>query len=65
VFSQQERLLDTKFEFLETLWNLINDLSLDDGIAATRHDLHDVLFAIADQPLTLGIVRLQSVAVGA
>jgi hypothetical protein len=35
-----DTLLYAKLQFLEPLWNLVNDLSLDGLPAASRHELH-------------------------
>lgn len=34
--------LDAKLQFLETLWNFVNDLSLHGLTATCRHELHSV-----------------------
>jgi hypothetical protein len=35
-----DTLLYAKLQFLEPLWNLVNDLSLDGLPASSRHELH-------------------------
>jgi len=35
-----DTLLYAKLQFLEPLWNLVNNLSLDGLPAASRHELH-------------------------